>query len=200
MMENSSIHGITNTYVYLRFAECRLASGYARAAHNMAAFDQANAIRRRQMHPVSKNCFTHGPVALTKPRACQLIFCRYRYLPLPQSTCRFRGGRGGASPSKHFAAFTHHHLGLASTRRASSTQQSEYSNPRLFPVLTLNLRQNANQLIPASCAFTQMIVHKQTNANHPRRARCGRCGRRKRIGKAICGAILAALHVQPAPR
>ncbi len=200
MMENSSIHGITNTIRFLRFAECRLASGYARAAPQYAAFDQANAIRRRQMHPVVEECFTHGPVALTKPRACQLYFFRYRYLPLPQSTGRFRGEQRCASPSKHFAAFTHHHLGVGETRRASSTQQSEYSNPRLISGLTLNLRQNANQLIPASWCVSQMIVHKQTNANHPRRAQMRRCGRRKRIGKAICGAIFSSTHVQPAPR
>ena len=36
-------------------------------------------------------------------------------------------------------------------------------------------------------AFTQMIVHKQTNADHPAGRRCGRYGRRKRIRKRYAG-------------
>ncbi len=200
MMENSSIHGITKTIRLFRFAECRPAFVYARAAPQYGAFDQANAIRRRQMHPVVEELFTHGPVAFTRPRACQLYFLRYRYLPLPQSTGRFRGEQKWTSTGKHFTAFTHHHLGVGEYRRASSTQQSEYSNPRLISGLTLNLRQNANRLIPVGWCVYQMIVHKQTNPNHPRRAQMRTCGRRKRIGKAICGAIFSSTYVQPAPR
>ncbi len=170
MMENSSIHGITKTIRLSRFAECRLASGYAHAAPQYGCFDQANAIRRRQMHPVVEKLFTHGPVALTRPRACHVYFLPYRYLPLPQSTGRFRGEQTWQSTSKHFTAFTYHHLGVGEYRRASSTQQSEYSNPRLISGFTLSLRQNANRLIPAGWCACPMIVHKQTNANHPRRA------------------------------
>ncbi len=126
MMENSSIPGSRRQYVYLRFAECRPAFVMNARHDNMAAFDQANAIRRSRCIPSSKNCFTHGPVAFTRRALASYIFCRYRYLPLPQSTAVFAASRSGTSTSKHFTAFTTTIWALASTRRASSTQQSEF--------------------------------------------------------------------------
>ncbi len=152
------------------------------------------------MHPVVEELFHPGPVALTRPRACQLYFLPVSILPLPQSTGRFRDEQRWREYGKHFAAFTHHHLGVGEHQTGSSTQQSEYSNPRLISGFNTDLRQNANQLIPAGWCVYPDDLHKQTNANHPRRAQMRTMRQRKRIGKAICGAIFSSTSRSAAPR
>ncbi len=152
------------------------------------------------MHPVVEELFHPGPVALTRPRACQIYFLPVSNLPLPQSTGRFRGEQRWRESSKHFAAFTHHHLGVGEYQTGSSTQQSEYSNPRLISGFNTGLRQNANRLIPAGWCVYPDDVHKQTNPNHPRRAQMRTMWQRKRIGKAICGAIFSSTSRSAAPR
>ena len=77
--------------------------------------------------PSSKNCFTHGPVAFTVPRAFQRKLAAVDVFRFhnPQAVLRRDGVRVRSHPPPSSTI-----CALASTRRVSSTQQSEYSKPR----------------------------------------------------------------------
>ena len=101
-----------NTFIFV-LQNVGLLLGMHAWHHNMAAFDQANAIRRRQMHPLVEELF--HPRAGGVHQAARLpgvffagidIFCFHN----PQAV--FAASRRGTSTSKHFTAFTYHHLGV----------------------------------------------------------------------------------------
>ena len=101
-----------NTFIFV-LQNVGLLLGMHARHHNMAAFDQANAIRRRQMHPVVEELFHPRAGGVNQAARLPAIFFAgidiFRFHN-PQAV--FAASRGGASPSKHFAAFTHHHLGV----------------------------------------------------------------------------------------
>ncbi len=125
---------------------------------------------------VSLNAPTHGPVALTSTRA--LATSRRprtsrtsRQASSPRSA-RARSGCGCGSTAPRSAASS----ALSTTRRASSTQQSEYSKPRSIAALERRAERVAGEVDGARArqelAAAEMVVDEQPEAQHPAPAAC----------------------------
>lgn len=81
--------------------------------HDMAALDQANTVRRAQMHPFVEELFDPraGGVNQTARLPGKLLAAINIFgFDNPQTVFTFC--RDGAGPRAHFPAFTHNHLGI----------------------------------------------------------------------------------------
>ncbi len=140
--------------------------------HNMAALDQADAVWRRLMHPVVEELFDpraggiHQAARLPAEFFAAVDIFRFHH---PQAVFTFR--RDCARTGSDFAAFFHHHLRI-------SQDQASIVDPAVWIFETAHDFRLQDRL----CAKTQtgrrrqagtlaqVIVHKQTGTDHPRRA------------------------------
>ncbi len=139
--------------------------------HDMAAFNQANAIRRWQLHALVEELLhpwagsVHQTARLPAETLAGIdVFC----LDDPQSVFPASGDRAGTG--FHLAAFAFNHLRV-----------SEHQAGIVHPAVGIFESAHDFRLKHRVCAkthtrrggqtgtFTQVIVHKQTNADHPRR-------------------------------